>query len=317
MLLVVVTALSTGSHACFYSTYKFNSSDHRQTDIEDVIFERYPDMQPEIVREDGFDYRNELKRLEAEFPQKKTDMRFLDDMAVLLVRTGNNEAALALLQKMLEREPSRYETLCNLATVYHLTGKYITARDMLTSAAAQKPELRSGAEQMHVEMLEFLIRQRLDPKYGTEHLFIDQLTPFWKERGEPPGFKKAKFPIQPTRGVAELLRQFPDFGDGWLVLGMLLDNDRDYHIAKLAYNRAQKKGTGQGAGLQAYLRGFTQFEEKTDRIQKAGWGMLKLLILLGGGYILYRMGKFLSAITADRAEARRKAAAEKAGNARP
>jgi tetratricopeptide (TPR) repeat protein len=307
-LCVIILGCIEPLNACFYSKFKFNSTELKQTTLEGILYDRYPDLE----RDAGSVARIELEKIRPEIPKHLDDLNFLDDYAYLLQRTGQLLPAESVYQHMLELQPNRFETLCSIATVQQQLGHFDKAHDTLTKVAGMKPDFRGDAEQWHLRMVDFLLKQRQDPSYVRTHLFIDELTPIWLKhyKDKTPAFGNVELPIRPKQGVIELLRQFPNFGDGWLVLGILLENSGDLENAKLAYRRADRFGTSMSRELQDYLPRYETYSKGTGRILTAGWGLLKLLIIIIGGFILLRVFRFVQSVWSDRKEAKKRAEAE-------
>lgn len=297
--------------SCYYSSHTFKPTEHEQADIESLIYDRY-----ETHRMDH--YRGLLEKMEKEVSGKRGDMDFMDDYAYVLYQAGRAPQAEAIWRDHLKKDPKRFTTLCNFATAAHQRGMLPEAYEMLKLAYEQKPEVRSGAEQWHLRYIDFQLKQRKNAQYGRDHLFIDELTPIWKAHEEPgKEFSKTKLPVEAYQGVVELLRQYPRAGDIWLVAALLLDHDKKYDLAHLAYTRAQKYGSAQNHVLKDFVPKFKTFQDKGSRIRAAGRGMVMLLGLVFLIVMFKYFGGLLMAIKSDKAEARRRAAEEKKHLKRP
>lgn len=306
---IAIALFAAPSFACFYSPVNFGATKKHQSTAYDLIYSKYLDEQK---RTPVF-YNSELAKLRPQFSSKQNDPEFLDQFALYLARAGHDQEAHKIWDELLRREPQRFTTLCNYATTLQLLGRYEQCEPLLTQAAKLKPDLRSGAEGWHLAYLKFLQNQRKDPTYGAKHLFIDELTPIWNTRGDPPkSFRNSKFPKITSDGIAELLRQFPNFGDGWLVLAMTLENEHEYNLARLAYQDARKHGASQGDALSEHLLKMDAYVETQSHVRVAGRAMIQLVILVIAYLVLSRMWKFTKAVRQDRIDARKaREAAEK------
>lgn len=279
----------------------FSPTKSHQTTVKDLIYDRYEDVHRKS------DYFKELfTNLKRELPEHKTDPDFLDDYAYVLVRMGRLDDAITVYRMILKTSPDRFSTLCSLAGVLEIQRKFDGAWTMLNQAAQLNPKLRSGAEQIHLRFLDFRRHKQADPDYDRNHLPIDELTPFWREHNKNPGsLRKADLPSFSSESVAEVLHQLPTFGDGWLVLAILLEHEGDMHLAKLAYVKAEKLGTGQAASLGPYLKAFETYENETSSVTTAGRGMLRIILIVVAWFVITRIIRFIRNIQAERALARK------------
>jgi len=300
-LSAILFAIAAPSFACFYSPVNFNSSDRKQTNAYDLIYKKYEDEQ----KRTSLFYAKEIQKLQPKYDTNKTDPKIANDYALFCARTGRDKEALQIWQQLLQANPQDFEALCNCATTLQILGRYEEAKPLLERAAKLKPDLRAGAERWHLHQLKFQQNVRRDPTYGRSHLFIDELTQIWRSRTHPPdSFKKADFHGVTADGIAELLRQFPQFGEGWLVLGMAEEREGDVHLAKLAYEHAKKTGTGQMEELMNYLPLVDRYLDSQSLVKVAGRAFLKLVLLLIGLFVGTKLWNFIQSIRRDRAEAK-------------
>jgi tetratricopeptide (TPR) repeat protein len=300
IVLVVELLGSPAAMACYYGKYGFQPSSDTQSDIKSLIYDRYEHHEPSF-------YRAAAMQMKPQLASHQDDPDFLDEYALTLYQGGNAQQAESIWRDLLKRDPKRYVTLCNFGTALHDRGKLPEAYAMLKTAYDEKPDVRGGAEKWHLRMIDYLMKTRVDPSYGRNHLFVDELTPVWRDHQSPSkSFHKVALPVDAMQGVTELLHQFPRFGDGWLVAGMLLEHEREYDLAKLSYERAAKYGTAQAGQLSLFLPQFKAFQDKGSRIRAAGRGMLILVCFFIGVFVLrYLSGLFL-AIRRDRMEAKKR-----------
>lgn len=210
--------------------------------------------------------------------------------AYALLMSGQNAQSLAIYQKLLQADPTNYEVLCSYATALHILRQYPSAIETLKKAIALKPGFRSGAEELHLQMMDFEMKAQQNYAYAQENLFVPELTPLWKNRGGPDqSFSTVSFPAGlSSRGVAGLLRQFPRFGEGWLVLGMVLEHEKDFSMATKAYDRAVERGTARQDEIRRYQSTFREFGRYHDPGRRLGRGIKRLVIgLLAIGVFLY------------------------------
>jgi tetratricopeptide (TPR) repeat protein len=288
---------------CFYGAHAFDPSRDHQTTPKELINEKYATEQDPPK---NF-FAAELRKIEPELKQRGNDADFVDDYAYVIYRTGNRDKALRLWSELLKKDPRRYTTLCSLATLYHNQSRFDDATTCLQTAIKQRPGFRSGAEELHLRMVEFQKRQLSTPAYATEHLFVDELTSVWNARARPPeSFKSVKeFPDVSADGLAELLRAFPKFGDGWLALGIVLEHEGNHYLANRAYERALKYGSTRRQEIKNYLVDYSPFalDQDAGRIvaRRLKWGIILGVI----GTVLFFGLRFARAVILDISEARR------------
>lgn len=282
---------------CYYGEHGFDPHDKSQTSAFELINERFAEEQERKMTW----FRQQLKREEEDKENRSNDADWQDNYAYLLFRSGYNDRALAAWERLLKQDPQRFTTLCNLGTALHGMSRHEEALKYLKQAAALRPEFRGGAEKYHVQMIDYQHRQRKEPDYASRHLFVDDLTPYWKNRKTPPEtFARVKeFPEHNEDGIAELLRQYPRFGDGWLVLGMVLENKGEHYLALRAYERAVKFGTAQREGLRSYLRSYSDFALSHDPPRSAARKLKWTFLLLAAGGILFMVLRFLRIVVLD------------------
>ena len=90
-------------------------------------------------------------------------------------------------------------------------------------------------------------------------------------------------------GIVELLRQFPNFGDGWLVAGMLLEGRADYRRALSCYRRAERLGSSQRAALRAYIPLVSEYEKQSSSLAGTGTKALMTLGAAAAAFVLYKL----------------------------
>src|SRR5690606_12640226 len=160
------------------------------------------------------------------------------DYAYALHRSNQNPRAIAVYQEILKSDPNNYEALCSQATVLHYLRQYAQSAELLKKAVALKPGFRGGAEELHLAYAEHLAQAEKNYAAAQENIFLPALTPIWKNRkGVEENLSTVDFPREyDSRSVAELIRQFPQAGDLWMVLGMMLEHEKDFSMAAKAYD---------------------------------------------------------------------------------
>jgi cytochrome c-type biogenesis protein CcmH/NrfG len=295
--------VASAANACFYSKYALLEDKQRQTTVDDLVYDRIADA--EKARGKTF-YVEESERLKSRLQEGRSDPVFLNDYAYLLYMSGNLHGSIQAWEGARKLDPRNYSILCNLATAFHLQGRFDQAEGLLREAVALKPGFRNGAEELHLKLLEFQKKQRADSSYIRRNLLLPELTEAWNNRKDPPNdYDTGGLSPDYVKGLPELLRQFPKSGDTWLVLAMLLEKDGDYHRARLAYQRAVRFGAGQSEPLKSYLRTFIEFEDARNPVYFVGKQMLLVMLLIVAILVVPRSVRFVRAFFEDIADARR------------
>jgi len=316
LLLAISLSLASPVHACSYGKFGLEAGDGSQTTV-DGLFQGIYQKQKTYKTQD---WRREAKDLAVGGAAASTDIIERLGYAWALHRGAENEQALAIYQDILKTTPNHYETLCSYATTLHNLRQYPQAAEILKKAIAQKPRFRNMAEEFHLAMIDYQAKSRNNYKYAQDNVFVDSLTPIWKNRKTDPeqNFSTATFPEgYKSEGMAELLRQYPEFGEAWFVLGMLLEHEEDFSMAVKAYDRALQYGTAHAPELKNYLVAFREFGRSHDtgrlvgkRVIQLGIGLAVLVVLL---WILRVVNRVVADITSARAskEERRRLARKK------
>jgi Tfp pilus assembly protein PilF len=297
------------SSACFYSPLDLDPDKSRQSSLRSLLFGEYE----EKTREKRLaQFRKRLTQLEEEIGARGESPDRLDERAMLLYRLGRAAEAEAIWVRLLASKPDRFTTLCNYGTFCEMTGRFDDATTMITRAAALRPNFRGGAEALHAERVRHLAAMRTSPATDGARFWMPDILPIWLQRGTPPkSFERAAFARKPLHGLVELLRQFPNFGDGWLVLGMLLEHDGNHRYALMAYRKALKYASSQRAVLDDHIALVQAYEDRRGVFTRTGPAFLIMVCALVGGFVMYKVFLIGRDVVADIRRARREAAAVK------
>ncbi len=267
--------------ACSYGDFGIDPDDPSKATV-DKIFSGAFDTKKDFKVSD---WRQEIKLL----PDNPTEVSDKLTLAWALHKSGDSRKALTIYQQILQVAPGDYETLCSYATVLHAMRQYEPARQALTKAIALKPGFRDHAEEFHLSMIDFEEKSRANYQYAKDHIMIDALTPLWLNRkGVEENLSTVAFPEGYTsKGVAELLREYPNSGEAWLALGMLLEHEEDFSMAAKAYDRAVEKGTAHAVEVRKYLVTFREFGRSQDPGRVVGRRVVQSAILLAVVAVLW------------------------------
>lgn len=306
---LLIFAAAPGAQACFYSSLDLDPARSSQSSLRKLLFGEYEDM----AREKRLpQYRKRLMQIEEEIAARGESPDRLDERAILLYRLGRAAEAEAIWTRLLAAEPDRFVTLCNYGTYCEMTGRFDDATTMIARAAALRPKFRGGAEALHAERLRHLVATRDNPATAGTTFWMQDMLPVWQQRAVPPNsLATVKFPRYPFEGIIELLRQFPNFGDGWLVLGMMLENDGQYRYALTAYRKALKYASSQRAVLDDYISLVQAYDDSRGVFTRTGPAFLVMICTLIGAVLAYKVFIVGRDVILDIRRARREAAAEK------
>lgn len=292
--LLVILFIPGHAGACNYGKYGLKPGSGSQATVDGLFRGRYNDY---------LNWRANPEWTEAALIDQDAAMDIPGklDYAWSLLMSGKSRESYAVYQQLLKDHPDHYEILCSYATALHLDRKYAEAASLLEKAISLKPGFRNRAEEFHLNMIHHEMRQQTDAQYGRENIFIPELTPLWNNRKPPEeNFSTVEFPAGITsKGIAELLRQFPRYGDGWLALGMLLEHEKDFSMAVKAYDRAVEHGTPHKQALDRYMASFREFGRAHDPGRLVGRGIARTAIFVGVILALYFIYKIVARVVLD------------------
>jgi len=286
LLVILGLTLCIPAVACNYGKYGLTPGKDSQATVDGLFRGEYEKQRTWKVAQ--------WREAAIQDQQAATDLPGKLDLAWNYYMQGNFAQADKIYQQLLADHPASYELLCSYATALQGQRRHTQAKQLLQKAIAQKPGFRHRAEEFHLDMINYEERAKSDPAFAKANIFVPQLTPLWEGRqGPEQNFSTKSFPEGLTsEGMAELLRQYPRYGEAWLALGMLLEHEKDFSMAVKAYDRALERGTAHQQELRQYLAGFREFGRAHDPGRVVGRGIVKLVIagiaLLIGLYV-YRV----------------------------
>jgi tetratricopeptide (TPR) repeat protein len=163
MLLVVF--FSFDACACIWDAQTLWHEKSRSHDLAKTILGEKPDLV------DTNRLRDTIKLLEAD-PHKK-DALWWNNLAGAHLRLNEPQAAVTILEPMVEKFPNDYGIHANLGTAYHLLGRYQEAEREIARDLEINPNAHFGLEKYHLALLQYLSR---DTKYQSRHVYVDELT---------------------------------------------------------------------------------------------------------------------------------------------
>lgn len=284
------------ARACFYSPSDFNATDSSQASLRTLLQGHYEE-QAEVKN-----LKQILARLAEIEPQATAAgaAALRDEYALLLHRTGKRSEAEALWRSILQAEPNRFETLCNLGSALEMVGRSDEATSLIAQAAALKPGFRDGAEELHAAKSASTAKLRRGTPAG-EAFFLPHYAAAWAARAAPPqSFPAAELGAPGSvDGLVELLRQYPTFGDGWHALAIALEHSGDTRSALTAYRRATRHGATFRRDIDVHVKLLGTHEDSKKIFERAGSGMLAFVASLIALFLLYRYGPVVRDVVDD------------------
>lgn len=120
-------------------------------------------------RESWLTRADELKQRSAKQPE---DHELRNDYAVMLVRAGELNEALAVLNDIEATKPGLYPTAANLGTVYELSGDVEKSLFWIQEGLARNPQSHNGSEWLHVRILQAKQKLAEDPDWLHTHSIL-------------------------------------------------------------------------------------------------------------------------------------------------
>lgn len=312
----LAAALATGTTcacAAYYNPDALSATEENQTTVRGIIAGDYAPPEPKIEREA---LQTRLESLEKDKAARIGDPDFANHLAYLLLRRGRGDEADRLWAETVRAHPTHYPSLASWATAQQTRNQAAKAVPLLEKAVALRPGFRDGADRLQLAMARSAAAAAsagatptptnpADPA-TTPPFFLPELGALWESRPAlPRTLKDVPFPAGVTpRGLAELLRAFPKFGDGWFALGMALEHAGEDYQAGLCYQRALGTGATRAASLAPFVDAFRERARRNDPARSFGPGLIWTSLSVLVGFIAWRLFTTARAVKADVTEAR-------------
>lgn len=166
---LVLIVLARNATACLW-TYGTNLDGRVSANLEEEPRDFSARFRRERQsRESWFAKAEEFKKRSADEPENH---KLRNDYAVLLVRAGELDEALAVLNEIEAVNPGMYPTAANLGTVYELSGDVERALHWIQEGIARNPKSHSGSEWIHVRILQAKQEMAKDPGWLKSHSIL-------------------------------------------------------------------------------------------------------------------------------------------------
>jgi tetratricopeptide (TPR) repeat protein len=301
---LLLTLYAPLTRADWYCTDEARATQNGNISLHDVLSDN---REEKLANQKARFFRNKLAELEALKSTKQDDITWQNDYAVTLYQMGRRDEAKAIWQKQLTVNASQIEALGNLATAAETEGKYPIAKIFVEQLVTANPNVRCGAEILRLKRLTYMIDSTAPPQTNAQStpkskpsFWFPEMLEAWENRPKEIGQweKDARpFPSVTEEGLVEMLAYNMRFGDGWHVLGMLLEKKGNLRQASVAYAKALKNHPSQRATLEPHdtmLRKFIAESMGSRKIlSNALWlGLTLVFIAIAKwGYGLWRNAK--------------------------
>jgi len=166
--ILLLVCISFSARACIWDAQSLSREKKRSHDLARVIMGEAP------VVEDTNQLRATIRNLETN--RNENDPNWWNNLAGAHIRLGEPQAAVALLEPVVEKFPNDYGIHANLGTAYHLLGRYQEAEKEIARDLEINPEAHFGLEKYHLALLQYLVR---DQKYQARHVYVDEATVYF------------------------------------------------------------------------------------------------------------------------------------------
>ena len=125
--------------------------------------------------ETSFD-KKEIEEWLANYDLKKISSYKLEkqsDIAVQLLKLGEFEEAVKIFERLVAKNPYKYEFNANLGTTYELLGKNKLALKYIKKGIEINPDAHNGSEWIHVKILEAKVALEKNPNWLRTHKIVD------------------------------------------------------------------------------------------------------------------------------------------------
>lgn len=157
-----------------------------------------------------------------------------NDLAVAKIRLGKFAEGRAILLALLAEDNRHYETLSNLGVLAKKEGKFGASAEYFRKALAIKPEGHMGLGDWYLKRVEFDRDLAKTPGGVPTTNFLGE--PYISNRSRYPSAAESN---QRLALLTKLIQNDRHFADGYLVLGDVLEDLGDLHLAMRAYQHAK------------------------------------------------------------------------------
>lgn len=96
------------------------------------------------------------------------------DLALNLMKLGEVDSALSILEPLALEHPEEYNILANLGTCYELSGRLDSALKYISLGLEKNPNSHRGSEWIHVKILEAKIKEQQYPGWINTNEIVSQ-----------------------------------------------------------------------------------------------------------------------------------------------
>lgn len=197
---------------------------------------------------------------------KTNNAAWINELAGTYLRLGQPAEAVKILEPLTNHFATNYALHANLGTAYHLLGRYVEAEREIRRDTEINTNAHFGLEKYHLALLQYLIR---NDDYRLHHLYVDEFsTSFAKyvameaiQMDKPskdwPQYRQRWNLLMDEKlepGVIYMATLNPKEPACWVMLGMVAEWDKNFHLANTAYAKAIELGSPQSSALKERIK---------------------------------------------------------------
>jgi tetratricopeptide (TPR) repeat protein len=227
-------------------------------------------------------FRNRLSQLDsadsALLVAKDPELR--NSMSAARIWTGAAGLAAHELHSLTEEFPKQPLYWRNYAAALEKGPKlYKQALEAAEKAVALEGGKKiSPLEQWRLQRLDYLQRCATDVEWSKHNHFLPYMTAAFNSRGLPPtSFRDLRLPESATglkRLLMEMLTYHPEFADGYLCLGILVESSHDYIGAYNLYKKAIEWDHPRSIEIKTHINSMSKLLPKGYTLAGSGGTML-------------------------------------------
>jgi tetratricopeptide (TPR) repeat protein len=186
-------------------------------------------------------YRAQVEALESLPESVKAAADTRNDLAVAHLWTGRPDLAAEMLVALTDEHPNNVDYLRNLSAAFERVGLPKRALEVAQKANALDRQRLEDFEEGRLRRLNYKLSAQ-NPTWAINNLHRPEFTNAFNVMGIPPkSFSSLRLSSSREAVMRELMNTIrfePDFADGWLCLGMLIEGRYNYTLAYDFFQRA-------------------------------------------------------------------------------
>jgi len=165
LVFVFLIVISQYSFACL-NEYGFALDGHK-------IHSRYLYLSEKMLTFNKEDIQYKLDKLSRKVKYKNNDYKTWSDIATNLMKIGQIDSALHILQRLVYQNPNEYNLIANLGTAYELTGNIDSAFFYISKGISLNSKSHFNSEWIHKAILEAKLNIKQHKNWLNSHSILD------------------------------------------------------------------------------------------------------------------------------------------------